>query len=414
MHVEPAYKHSVYYPLTLFSSIIFFVCLGDAIMSYAIPVYFLQVLKDPFMTGLIISTSSFFGMFFDILVAKNLWKKSYGFFILWTIVFALLFPLILWFLPAHIGVFVISMIVWSVYYELRDFSKFNFIHSFVDSSKHVLSWSIVASFQATAYMIGPGLAVLLISKYGHFPFNITALAFLPSVLIFFVFMALYKKHNKTLAVTKPNPKSFYKEMKIIRTLGKRVWPLFMYTMAVTLIDVSFWVTGVLFAEQLRKTNELGGMFLIVYGIPSIYCGLLAGKFLKSSGKKHVAFILGISCGLGMMLIGTLQNIYLLLLMVLVVSTLYGLVTILLAAVFEDYVARLNMFGDDMVSISQSSKNFAYWIGPIALGLLAEFTGLQLTFSAVGVFIVVISMLALVLVPWKIKMPQKELVTDLVS
>src|SRR3989344_8747291 len=125
-------------PLIVFSVIMFFVCLGDAIMAYVTPVYLEKNTRSPFLMGLIISTSSLVGVLFDFFISDKQWHKSYRYFIKTTILLAILFPITFILFPAHIFTFLIGMFFWGAYYEYRGFSNFNFIHHFLSKDKHAL------------------------------------------------------------------------------------------------------------------------------------------------------------------------------------------------------------------------------------------------------------------------------------
>jgi len=44
-------------------------------------------------------------------------------------------------------------------------------------------------------------------------------------------------------------RSLFKGLKIINIIAKRIWPLVLFTAALTLLDVSFWTIGVLYSEN---------------------------------------------------------------------------------------------------------------------------------------------------------------------
>jgi MFS family permease len=78
------------------------------------------------------------------------------------------------------------------------------------------------------------------------------------------------------------------------------------------------------------------------------------------------------------------------------------------AVSEDYVNRLGKYSNDMVGLERSAVSSGYIIGPIFAGGVASILGNHLTFSVIGVVIILVSLLALILTPEKIFLPQKEL------
>lgn len=393
--------------MLLFGALLFAVSFGDAIMSYVTPVLIEDSLKDPFLVGIVISLSSLFGIFFDFYVGERLSNKSYGFFIKWTILIALLFPLIFLFLPRITVFFVLAMIVWSIYYELRNYSKYNFVHNFVAKNEHTIAFSITNTFQWAAYALGPLAAVYLLDKHINVPL-ITAVAV---ILVSALYYTLISKHIRKptldeLAVFRH--KSVKKELKLLNVLVKSIWPLLLFNFAIVLVDVSFWTTGILFAEKLRATNQLGGLFMTAYGIPALYVGFLVPLMFKHTGKKKNAYILGIATGIFVLLLGLVTNTALILLAVLLLSTCVSSCVILLDAVFEDYVARLKDEGNDLISISSMSTNLSYTLGPIMLGFIASKVSYEATFVFTGVLLILVSIISLAFTPSKIRMPNRDL------
>lgn len=393
--------------VVLFGVLLFFVSFGDALMSYVTPVLFEESLKDPFLVGLVISVSSLFGMFFDFYIGERLSNKKYTFFIKWTIIIALLFPIILLFLPRVIFIFILAMFVWSIYYELRNYSKYNFVHNFVSKKEHTTAFSITNTFQWMAYAIGPLCAVYLLDKH----LNIPLIATIVIITMAGVYYTLiYKIINKTgmEEVLTYRHKSIRKELKLLKILTKAIWPLLVFNFSIILVDVSFWTTGILFAEKLRETNQLGGLFITVYGIPALYVGFLVPILFKHTGKKKHAFLLGILVGLFLLLLGILNNIYFILIAVLLLSTFGSMCVILLDSVFEDYVARLKEEGNDLISISSISTNLSFTLGPIIFGFIASRLNYEATFVFTGLLLISVSLIALAVTPTKIKMPIKDL------
>jgi MFS family permease len=393
--------------ILLFGALLFAVSFGDAIMSYVTPVLIEDSLKDPFLVGIVISLSSLFGIFFDFYVGDKLSNKNYNFFIKWTIIIAFLFPLIFLFLPRITVFFVLAMIVWSIYYELRNYSKYNFVHNFVAKNEHTLAFSLTNTFQWVAYALGPLTAVYLLDKHVNSPLITAASVILVAALYYALISKHIRKHNLDIPVVFRH-KSIKKELKLLNVLIKSTWPLLLFNFAVVLVDVSFWTTGILFAETLRSNDALGGFFMTVYGIPALYVGFLVPLMFKHTGKKKNAYLLGITAGIFVLLLGLVTSTVIILLAVLLLSTCVSACVILLDAVFEDYVARLKDEGNDLISISSMSTNLSYTIGPIILGFIAGRFNYESTFVFTGTLLVIVSIISLAFTPPKIRMPNRDL------
>lgn len=393
------------FSIYVFSIIIFFVSLSDGIMSYVTPVILENNLNNPFYVGIILSISSFIGILFDFYVSEKFGHKSYKFFIFWTILIAGLFPLSFLLLPRMTFFFILSMIIWSVYYELRGYSKYNFVHTVAEVKEHTKAFSITNTFQWIAYMIGPLIAVFLLSK-GESTVFIVCLALIGIAAWLYLSFTKFAKHNAKHLHIELDSKPLKTEVKILTLLTRTTSPILAFTVAVVLLDVTFWSTGILFAEQLREQHELGYLFMTVYGAPALFIGLLAPKFVGKYGKKKISFILGIFAGISLAFVGIFNNIILILAAAFISSAISGVVIILTDAVIEDYVSRLKSNANELISVNQMAINLAYAIGPIMLGLISKQISYNATFIFSGGILILVSIMAIIITPRKIKMPQK--------
>jgi len=261
--------------------------------------------------------------------------------------------------------------------------------------------------QSLACIIGTVLVFWLIKISDKQPLYVAVFSSSIAILVFVIFKRFANKIKREVFVSRVH-KSSKLEFKILKTLLRRVGVLFAFSFTVVLIDVSFWTIGVLLSEELRKITYLGGLLMIVYGIPGVYGGLIANKIHYKFGKKRTMFVTGILAGITLFVTATTNNMYVLLGSVLIASTGHTVCWVLINAVCEDYVARLGVKGNDMVTINQITVNLAYVLGPITFGALAIVMPLQSIFGIVGIIVASFSITALATTPRKIKMPQKEL------
>ena len=401
-------KLKLYIPLIVFSFIIFLISLHDGIMSYMAPVIIQDRLNNTFLVGAVLSVSAFFGMFLNFIIAQFFSLKDYTFFMGGTLLFALGLPLAFLFLPRDLLPFIFAMIIWSVYYEMRNYSKYDFVHRFLPTEKNTLAWSVMTIFQSTSYMLGPAITVYLVSKQTNLPLYASLIITAITMLVFFVFMSFYKKKDYGNQSADEKPRSFWKELSIIKVLTKRIWALVIFSFAITLLDVTFWTTGVLYAEKLRVESKWGGMFLILYCLPTIFIGWIIPHLYQSLGKKRTALVAGIGAGISLIFLGLSSNIFTILGLVVLISIGYDVATVLICATFEDYITRLDTTKQDLVSINQLSGNLAYTIGPVLMGYICYKSDFGASFLFAGILIIISALYALVVLPRKIKMPHREL------
>lgn len=372
------------------------------------PVIIENRLKNTFWVGAILSTSAIFGMFLNFIIAQFFSLKDYTFFMGGTLLFALGLPLAFLLLPRELVPFIFAMIIWSIYYELRNYSKYDFVHRFLPNEKNTLAWSVMTIFQATSYMLGPAITVFLVSKRTNLPLYASLIITSLTIVVFFVFVSVYKEKSKENQNEKDEPRSFFKELGIFKVLTKRIWALIIFSFTITLLDVTFWTTGVLYAEKLRLESKWGGLFLILYCLPTIFIGWIIPHLYQTLGKKRTALIAGIGAGISLVFLGLSKNIYSILGLVVLISIGYDIATILIYATFEDYITRLDTTRQDLVSITQLSGNMAYAIGPVVMGFFSQKFGFGSSFLLAGILIIITSLYALSVIPRKIKMPHKEL------
>lgn len=322
------------------------------------------------------------------------------------LIFAFVTALILLFLPKALIPFVIAMITWSVYYEFRNYSKYDFVEKFLPSQKNAQAWSVMSIFQSTAYMVGPVIAMYFLSRSSSSTLKISLLIISLAVVSFLSFQKLFGK--KEDGNSSREIRSLFSEVKVTHVLTRKIWPLVVFSFSLTLLDVSIWTIGVLYSEKLRSVSSLGGLFITMYGLPAILTGLITPRIYGALGKKRTAFVAGIGAGLSLISLGFLQNIYLILGAVFVSALFSGIAFILMSATYEDFVTRLGGDGNNMVSIGQISQNLAYALGPMFFGLVSKDGNYGHSFIAGGEILVACSVLAILVVPRKIKMPHKEI------
>ncbi|MFA6420596.1 MAG: MFS transporter, partial [Patescibacteria group bacterium] len=150
--------------------ILFLLGVGDAIMSYYAPIYIENTVKNGFLMGLILAVSSLVGVVSDFLLSRISKERSFRIFFISAIVGGILFPISLLFFPPWIPILLFAMTAWGIYYELIGFSNFVFVKEHIPHDKYPTAWGIIETLKASAYFIGPILAIFLIDKGPHAPF----------------------------------------------------------------------------------------------------------------------------------------------------------------------------------------------------------------------------------------------------
>jgi MFS family permease len=376
-------------------------------MSYITPVYIQESINSTLLMGIILSFSSVIGFICDLVFSELFRGRSYSFFIILGMSTAFAFPIVFLLLPPWVIFYLVAMLIWGLYYEFFIFADFHFIHTFTDKSLHATSWGILSTFKSAAYLIGPIVATSLIEKGTSYPL-IATLGFTAIALFTFLLFLKLERYTKTEKQLRPHKKSIIAEFKIWRVILKRIWPIYIFIFTLSIMDSAFWTVGTLLSEEMREITPIGGFLLTAYMLPSIILGFLAGRAARPYGKKRAAFISGILGGLVFTFTGFVQNIPAFVFSVFIAATVMSLAWPEISAVIEDYVSRLGDFGNDIIGLQSSSASLAYIVGPILSGAIATIIGNKLTFSAMGIILLMVSVMALLVVPRKIKMPISEL------
>ena len=394
--------------LLSYSLITFLIGTGDAILSYVAPVFIESFVGNSFFMGLILGFSSLVGILCDLGFAQLLHGRSYRFFLFWTFIVAFLFPSLFIFLPPWIGIFLLAMAAWGIYYELLHFSHFHFVNAAVKREDHALAWGMIESFRSAAYLLGPLIATQLLDSAFHVPF-LSSIGFFASAFFgFFLFIKMQKARAASSQTELPRRRSLVGEMRIWGTFMRRVWPLFLFLTVCGFVDATFWSVGTLLSEEIRSYSVFGGFLLTAYMLPSTFVGFVAGPAAQRFGKKRAALYSAVVAGVILALAGFVHHPFFLLVMIFLFALFFALTFPEIFAAFEDYVERLGEFGNDMVGLQASAISFSYIVGPIGAGAIAAVFGNRGSFVFAGVLLVAVSVMALLVLPRKVRMPQAEL------
>ncbi len=357
--------------------------------------------------GIVLASSSMAGILMDFCFAKFFPQKNSWFFLRVVFLFAFYFPLP--FLLFHsVAAAVIGMIAWGIYFEAMVFANFHAIHESVSTSEHSWAWGTASIVRTFAWVIGPIVASTLYAYEQTLPLRAAIGAYVAALLLFGLlgWIGLYKKRHTRVPVQQPSH-SFATEFRIWQIYAKALWPLIGFTVLFFLIESAFFSIGPLFAEHLKTVHPLGGFFVSLYSVPGLFVGFLIAKLSRPYGKKKLAYAGAVLAGLGFILMGFAEGIWLILLLTLIASTGLCLWYPSISAVFEDYVARAKEFGTDLIGLTAMAGSFSYILGPILNGFLSDKIGHQKVFAFWGVIALGYALFLFVHVKRKVKLPQQQ-------
>lgn len=358
--------------------------------------------------GLIISFQSVVGLMADIVFPKLLRGVRARGLVFWGIMMSgftsfFLVNTIFW---PFVSIFLVTMALWGIYYELISFASYQFMEGSVPPHMRSSAWGVAGIFLNLAYFLGPLIASYLLYR-GYVITEASIILFLVAALI--LLLITEKVHDIPVKVdlTEVNPGL---EIRHWLTLGKVVWPAIVISLLLGLIDSTFWTTGAVYTEKLSGENFWGGLFLPIYQFPGIVTGLIIARWGIYKGKKILSEKMLILAGLFLIALTLSGTVFWQLSMVLLSSIAVSISYPLIEGVYSDVVARMGREKKEMIGLTNSMVNISYIFAPPFTGLISSKVGEQMTFGIVGVIVVVVSVLLLFVTPKKFRLPQGEIKT----
>jgi MFS family permease len=396
----------VWSKVILFSLTLFLLRLSDAMISFWAPNQIQSALNSSVWMGFIISFQSIIGFGADLIFPTLLRTTKTKRLVFWAIIMSALtsFFLAASTVQPFIAIFLITMTLWGIYYEFVAFANYQFMGSVVPPHLRTAAWGIMGTFVNLAYFLGPLIAAAVLLKSYVLAEGIILVFLVVALLL----LSLFKGQRDVPAkidIKEINP---FTELKHWLTLSKHIWPVMVLSLLLGFIDSTFWTTGAIWTEKLAKINYLGGLFLPFYQLPAIFLGAVVAGWGIYKGKKILTEKFLIIAGIFLIGLAVNGSIYWQLAMVLLASSALSICYPLLEGVYTDIVARMGKEKNDLIGLTSSVVNISYIIWPPIVGIVAALIGERLTFSFVGVIVVVVSVILLFVTPKKLRLPQEEI------
>jgi MFS family permease len=201
----------------------------------------------------------------------------------------------------------------------------------------------------------------------------------------------------------------FSEMKSWGVISSRIAPFLILNFMIIFVDAAYWTVGALLGMGLLKNNELDWLPLTLYTVPMVLGSIALSKLPFKEHKKKYSQLAtlfgGIVLGL-LFLVNT--GSYLVLALIFISSLCFSMARPFHYAVMSDLLARLGRGKDDLVGIQNATGSFAYVLGPIFAGFIAEISSYQFAFASFGLLTAVVAGILLVTTPRKLRLPEKQL------
>lgn len=401
-------KDEVWTKILVFCLVLFLARMADGIISFWAPVQIQNVLGSPTVMGLIISFQSLVGFAADLVFPKMLKTARARGLVFWGIMmsgFTSFFLVNTVFWP-YISLFLITMALWGLYYELVAFANYQFMGSTVPVNLRSAAWGIAGIFVNLAYFLGPLFTPFLLSK-GYVVTEAVIIVFLIGALLLLLLSQKTHEAPTIIDLEEINP---WMELKHWFTLSEHLWPVIIISLLLGCIDATFWTTGAIWSEKLAAISPWGAMFLPAYQFPAIVMGFLVASWGIYKGKKILSEKTLIVAGVFLIALALNGSIAWQLAMVLLSSIALSVTYPLVEGVYTDIVARLGKEKKEMIGLTSSVVNISYVVWPPVAGLLATRVGERNTFVIVGAMTVVVAVILLFITPKKLRLPQQEIST----
>lgn len=389
-----------------FSLILFFILLGDALLSYWVPNFLQKALGSPLKMGVIMGFSSLVGLLADLIIPQTLKGFSVRKLLLWAILSSLIFAfcLLLGVKFPLLIIFLGSMAVWGVYYEFLHFSQAQFVADSLPLKVKTSGWAVIGIFKNLAYFLGPLIAGLTLLK-SDFSLLLIAVIFISIGLG--VFLITKKEHHRPIAIETQHI-SIFREISYWKVLFKRIWPVIVLSLFMGLIDATFWTTGAVWSERLSKENVFATLLLPAYQLPSLFMGFVLARWKIYKGKKRLSEKSLLICGLFLSLLYFNFPVPVYIFIVFISSIYFAIALPLVEAVYSDVIARMGIERKHLVGLSASAISLAYIIGPAISGLIANYLQEKNTIAAIGIIAAIVSLVLLFITPKKLRLPESEI------
>jgi len=138
--------------------------------------------------------------------------------------------------------------------------------------------------------------------------------------------------------------------------------------------------------------------MTMYALPPLLVGWIVGSFTRRYGKKRTAFV-SLFCGsVFLMLFSFIHNPYLLMFDVFVVSMFLSMAFPSINGAYADYISETGEYEREIEGLEDFYYNLGYVVGPMTAGFLADQLGNGNTFSLIGLFGAVASLVLIFVTP----------------
>lgn len=395
-------KHKIVYTLSL---LMLFWCIYDGIITFITPLVITESGLSGTLMGIIVGTSSIAGALFDFVacrVFKNMFFRR-----VFLIMFAIcaLYPL-LFFYAKSFWVYILAMAAWGVYYDLKNFGIFDLVSRYTRPEEHSSSFGVVQVFVSLGYLLAPIIAGFLIGETVGWQSFFVSWIFLAISAVFLLGLIMLTRGQKSQNNIQEGEVcqrvNFINEVGLWKKVGKIILPVLILTLLLNFADSFFWTVGPLLADSFEGMRGFAGLFMTAYSLPALLVGWFVGSITNKFGKKRTALVCLLVGSAVLSSLFLFKSPAIIMLVIFVSSFFTSMSWPAINGAYADYISETTRLENEINGLEDFFTNIGYVIGPMIAGVSVDLIGNEMTFSALGVFGVVSSIILLFVTPRKIE------------
>lgn len=367
-------------PLYYISIVILFWAIADGIASFSLPIFLKQTLNDLSLVGLVIGSSSFFGLIADFIMGSEQKGRTFKPYFVGSVIMAIA----AYFLSLKAQswlVFLLIMAFWGFYYETFNFALIDFLSRFTKKWEHAQSSGVVNMFFALGYLLAPLIAGYVILR------GRTSMTLALVFMLLSAFSFLWWFGTKKVYPEPPKKKlSFLKEMRLWFKVGRKSTMVLIGLFLLNIWDSLIWSMGPIFL--ISSLGEKAAYVMACFGIPRVFLQGYAGRWADKRGKKQFLISGLVIAGLFLSLFSFTNSLIYKIIIALASAVGAALVWPAVDGLFVDMIDGYKEEEEEVAGVRGLAHNLGYILGPIIAGFLGSSLGLPTTFFLYGIFLVV--------------------------
>lgn len=390
--------------LYIVATMLLFWGIFEGIVAYTAPLLILQNGLSRSSMGIIMASGPIFGALFDLGLTHYLKNHHYRRMFLFMLILSVFYPILL-FSASSFWLFVLAMALWGLFYDLKNFGRFDFVARRSKSVERSSSFGVIGAFSSIGYIFAPLIASLTITGLIGWNTAFAAFVFLVIAVCFYFALLAVTKRDKSWQSEENSDvkKNFILELSLWTKIGIAISPILLLTLLLNVVDAVFWTLGPIISQGFNQLGHFGGLILTAYQLPIILVGWFIGSFTSRFGKKRTAFLAFGAGSAVLTLVGLLSSPWLVLVTVFIASTFFAIAWPSINGAYADYLAESPSIRGDIEGVEDFFSNSGYVIGPLFAGFASEVIGNLQTFTALGIFGLICTFILMRLTPRKINL-----------